>query len=132
MKNKLFLEKTKIVLLATICLLIIISIAFLTGAIKNNSESSIPTIEDVLENGYPKNELGETYGPDLGNNSFESPDLQLAEATNGKLGYVRTTELDDNYTRADVLNSFTRQKTSKTVKVYLEDGKTVIGKFVLT
>ena len=43
----------------------------------------IPSIDSVLLNGYPTNNAGQTYGPNIGTETddgvFPSPDLLLAE-----------------------------------------------------
>ena len=54
----------------------------------------IPTEEWILEHGYPTNDLGETYGPDV-SDDIPSPDLTLAyDWREGVRGYVRQSELD--------------------------------------
>lgn len=55
----------------------------------------IPTFEYILENGYPVNDKGETYGPNMGNMMIiDEPDLILAQGENSIIGYVKKVELD--------------------------------------
>lgn len=88
----------------------------------------IPTVNDVRKNGYPKNELGETYGPAV-KGSTEEPDLLLACNELGQTGYVRQSDFDDGVkTLEDAINHKLRRYT---VNMYLQDGSTVIGTFTV-
>ncbi|GAA4626336.1 hypothetical protein [Cellulomonas oligotrophica] len=107
------------------------------SAMPNGRVTQIPAPE------YQENALGQTYGsaaiaqaPEL------EPDLISAVATNGKVGYVLKTDLDEaNGTTA--AESFTSpadalrwQETEgtkdHTIAVYDVDGTTQIGEFVVT
>ena len=91
---------------------------------------------------YNTNSSGETYGSALIAISPESePDLILAVATNGTVGYLRKTELDIA-TGAVAAESFASpgdalrwQNTvgaqDRTLDVYAKDGITVVGRFVV-
>lgn len=93
---------------------------------------------------YAENTRGETYGSAMRAFSpADEPDLILAQATNGKTGYVRASELDaasgaDIESPKEALTWNTRltltAKTSRAVSipVYLADGRTVIGVFEIT
>ena len=48
----------------------------------------IPTAEYIEKNGYPTNRNGETYGPQI-KDTLDSPDLILAENSDGLKGYVK-------------------------------------------
>ena len=75
----------------------------------------------LVDGDYPKNEKGETYGPDI---LFEivgrMPDLIAATATNGQDGYVRNTDLNGPFSPSE-----TQQNS---IPVYDLSGK-VIGEF---
>lgn len=78
------------------------------------------------------NANGNTYGTEV----FEAnPDLILAQATNGKTGYVRRSELDGaggpeptSPAQAVEVNKYREGKTF-VIPVYESDGTTVIGQF---
>lgn len=87
----------------------------------------VPAVEDVLEFGYPVNENGETYGPDVQDLDIKEPDLLLATGTAGEDGYIRMSEITPNYrTPEEALANNNRQYE---VNLYLQDGKTIIGQF---
>lgn len=81
---------------------------------------------------WPTNARGQTYGSDAyANAQTGEPDLIAAYATNGKEGYVARTDLDGpvptNVSQAIAQNS----APSRTIPVYLSDGITQIGVFVI-
>jgi len=92
---------------------------------------------------YSVNSSGETFGSATEARSpKEEPALIQAEATNGKAGYVRKAELDA-VNGADAMDSFkspedalawqtANQGKEFTIPVYLQDGVTVIGEFLVT
>lgn len=109
-------------------------LCFIPGVMKihggySYSELEIPDRDQVLEEGYPENESGETYGPDIKN--MDEPDLLLAMGQNGTMGYVRQEDvmglLSENPEEALKLNDL----KSRFVPLYLQDGDTVIGKFLI-
>jgi len=76
----------------------------------------------LLNGDYPKNDKGETYGPEILSSIVgHMPDLVSAAATNGQSGYLRNSELEAFY------SSFDGQDNS--LPVYDLDGN-VIGEFV--
>ena len=79
----------------------------------------IPDSQEIIEKGYPKNESGETYGPDLSDYVGSVPDLILAESEEGIKGYLKKTDKD----------SIT--SSSRTLPLYLQDGKTKIAELTL-
>lgn len=84
-----------------------------------NDHLVIPDSQEIIEKGYPKNESGETYGPDLSDYVGTVPDLILAESEEGTKGYLKKTDKD----------SIT--STSRTLPLYLQDGKTKIAELTL-
>lgn len=94
--------------------------------VQSNTTLIIPLKDEISKNGYPKNENGQTYGSDMGNQILESPDLMLAEGENGTLGYIYQPqgaaspgEVEEYY-----------ERRSNSTPLYLHDGKTVIGEFI--
>ncbi|WP_409969893.1 M56 family metallopeptidase [Bengtsoniella intestinalis] len=92
----------------------------------------IPTVEDILANGYPVNENGETYGQAVKDSNLETPDLQLAQNADGVKGYIRESETPGAWVStpeeaADYME--TAQTEPSTINLYLHDGVTVIGQF---
>lgn len=90
----------------------------------------IPSLEEVRENGYPVNEIGQTYGPYLGYGM--EPDLITAHgiSSNGDkiTGYIKRSEDDEPTTLEEAL----AYKPLTSVDLYTQDGKTKIGIFKLT
>lgn len=85
----------------------------------------VPTKEDIMSDGYPTNEKGQTYGPDMGNLMSEEPDLILAEGENDVLGYMLPPKGISSPSELDEYN----KSNKKWTLLYLQDGKTVVGKF---
>lgn len=81
---------------------------------------------------FPKNESGQTYGSELDAlTPADRPDLISATASNGEEGYVFKDDLYPPITggidEALALNS----AKARTISVYKNDGKTVIGSFIV-
>ena len=53
-----------------------------------------PTVEEIKEDGYPVNDAGETYGPDV-KDSEEEPDLILVDAGDGVVGYIKKADINN-------------------------------------
>ena len=112
-----------------------IMLLFLAGCsqqetLKKTEDLVIPPFEYILENGYPVNDKGETYGPDMGNRMIiEEPDLVLAQGENSIIGYAKKVELDapkpKNPEEAVKLNN----APPREVSLYDVDGETIIGTF---
>lgn len=92
----------------------------------------LPTQEYVREHGYPVNESGETYGPNV--DGFEEPDLILARTRDGLRGYLKRTEDPGDWVHnPDEAMRYVEE--TRTIcrnhyrVMYLEDGKTPIGLF---
>ncbi len=105
-------------------------------------ELIIPSATEIIQNGYPVNEKGETYGPAsywIWDENVIQPDLQLAEGENGVTGYIRLSEIDEldghnNVHMPEDAVEYMKRRASEgdiTVNMYLQDGETVIGKFVI-
>ena len=90
----------------------------------------IVTLEEIRKGGYPINEFGETYGPNIPENAeaTDEPDLILVENSNGKYGYIKASDLNQEphtikealaYSNVDV----------RVLNMYSQDGKTIIVRF---
>lgn len=91
-------------------------------------ELFIPSLDWISENGYPINDSGETYGPDV-KDSISEPDLILVRNKEGIDGYVKR---DDMPQGATTLEEAKNWKPSRHVlTMYLQDGKTIVGEFVI-
>lgn len=91
----------------------------------------IPTTECIEQEGYPVNENGETYGPQI-KNTLESPDLILAENAEGVKGYIRAAEIDYTPQTPDEAGAISKSCYEQYYNMYLQDGKTIVGKFWVT
>ena len=80
----------------------------------------IPSREEILKNGYPKNENGQTYGPVLQDLNI-LPDLELAIGENDIQGYIE--QLDGISSPSELANYIPPTSTP----LYLQDGETIIG-----
>lgn len=101
-----------------------------TSHSKSEQKLLVPSIDEVKQQGYPKNEMGETYGPDIKEFDCE-PDLILVQH-GGVYGYIRRYEIDGNIPSSpeDVVKK-TKNRKIREVNIYLHDGKTCIGSFIL-
>lgn len=89
----------------------------------------IPTVDEIRANGYPTNENGETYGPEVWESTDPSPDLILVIADDGQDGYVKKTDMDSGVTTPEEAANY--KPSNRVLNVYLHDGITVIGTFTL-
>jgi len=79
---------------------------------------------------FERNASGLTFGASgLGASPSDDPDLVLIVATNGRTGYAYTRELDGP--RPTTPQEAAKLPRSRTVPVYLSDGQTKIGDFVV-
>lgn len=78
--------------------------------------TSAPTDDDVE---FETNAAGETYGSAGVRGTV--PDLLAAKADDGRLGFVRVSELEL------ALNVATSTKKTREVEVYESDGETIVG-----
>lgn len=114
------ISKKCIIFLSLFASFLIITISS-TAFANRRHDIIVPTISEIEMNGYPVNQNGETYGPDLKNASY-TPDLILAENSSGILGYIKKAELNDQLPQSP-------QNTK--MRMYTEDGDTIIGYFEL-
>ena len=115
--------------------LAIISLLLLAGCsqqetLQKTGDLVIPTFEYILENGYPVNDKGETYGPDMGNMMImDEPDLILAQGENGIIGYAKKVELDGPKPKTPQEAVKLNNPPPREVPLYDVDGETIIGKY---
>ena len=98
----------------------------------------LPTQAYVQEHGYPVNESGETYGPNIGiGGANTTPDLTLAQTRDGFQGYIKESE-DPGAWVHDPEDAMRYKEEVRTLcrnhyrVLYLEDGKTPIGLFPMS
>lgn len=115
--------------------LALISLLLLAGCsqhetLKKTEDLVIPTFEYILENGYPVNDKGETYGPDMGNMMIiDEPDLILAQGENSIIGYVKKVEMDVPKPKTPEEAVKLNNPPPREVTLYDIDGETIIGTF---
>lgn len=93
----------------------------------------VPTDEFVLENGYPVNAAGQTYGAPAYDSDLElgRPDLMLARGIGGAVGYLNLEESGGpTFTDPDEAAEYSRSHP-RTIyyPLYDRDGVTVVGFF---
>ena len=134
----------KIVVPVAIVLLVITAAVAVHQSKRGTYESSaLPGIEDK-DYVYPKNENGQTYGPDWmgAGEGYEdhAPDLIAAQGVNGKQGYVKRIDLDDSdgslVSTPEEATQYMDRKNQRNGKnyyivipVFAEDGVTEIDQF---
>lgn len=115
--------------------LAIISLLLLVGCsqqetLQKTGDLVIPTFEYILENGYPVNDKGETYGPNMGNMmTIDEPDLILAQGENRIIGYAKKVELDGPKPKTPEEAVKLNNPSPREVPLYDVDGETIIGKY---
>ncbi|MEK4297384.1 hypothetical protein BSK63_17345 [Paenibacillus odorifer] len=94
---------------------------------RNNNEA------DSLSPNYLINDQGQTYGHGpYPSGISQEPELIRAVGENGTIGYVKATDLDSEVTspeEAIVYEETTKDLEYKSIPLYKDDGKTVIGKY---
>ena len=121
-RNKILVSIVLILMLLGMCAVVIY------GFNQSDGEKLIvPDIEYVIDNGYPKNERGETYGPNIEGKADQ--DLLLAEGQDGTVGYIRQKEMLD--VADSVQEALMSKPQNKEINLYLQDGSTVIGTFIV-
>jgi hypothetical protein len=80
---------------------------------------------------YRTNADGQTYGTDGGTPSgpLDEPDLVAVQATNGKIGYAYTSQLNGPMPTSPAQAVAESRRPARTIPVYESDGKTQIGEF---
>jgi len=117
--------------------LAVISLLLLAGCslqetLQKTGDLVIPTFEYILENGYPVNDKGETYGSDMGNMMIiDEPDLILAQGENGIIGYAKKVELEGPKPKTPEEAVKLNNTSPREVPLYDVDGETIIGKFFI-
>ncbi|MFD6781124.1 ATP-dependent Lon protease [Streptomyces diastaticus] len=91
----------------------------------------------AAEPAWPRNAKGETYGSGLDARTPDGgPDLIEAYTTDGKAGFVRRAELEDEPAPASPREAIALQSKrageDRRIAVYDRDGTTAIGTFVIT
>ena len=113
-----------------VLIILLMSFYFYKTRGEQNSKLLVPTREEILKEGYPTNQAGETYGPAIEN--MFPPDLMLATGEDNVRGYIKLSEsagkVAESPEEAVELNRSTK---AYTIPLYLQDGETIIGKFVL-
>lgn len=106
----------------------------------NNSEIEmdaldlvIPTTESILKDGYPTNDNGLTYGPNMGDMTIilGEPDLLLAKGENGTIGYAKKVDLDGPQPKTPEEAVELNDTYPREIPLYDVDGETIIGKFII-
>lgn len=82
---------------------------------------------------YSINKYGETYGSAMYAQILnEEPDLILAVGTNGETGYVRSSDLNPEFTSPETAAEYTESlPQTYTIPLYKSDGKTIIGSYLV-
>ena len=94
---------------------------------------AIPYKKQSLENKgpYPVNKNGQTYGGKI-DGVEEEPDLIAAYGVDGKLGYIKATDVTIDFkTPEEALEWQNSLKGSREIPVYDKEGEKVISKFIL-
>lgn len=91
------------------------------------SVSELPvSVESVRENGYPINDDGKSYGPDVKESNIQ-PDLILVCNEDGKEGYIKKEDL--NRGAVSLEQAQNGGFNNYQIPMYLSDGKSVVGYF---
>ncbi|WP_394192047.1 metal ABC transporter substrate-binding protein [Paenisporosarcina quisquiliarum] len=99
---------------------------------KNASVVVIPTRESILKDGYPTNENGQTYGPNIRDLMLVEPDLISAIGIDGTIGYVKKDDLDGPMPKTpEEAVRLTKEAKPREIPLYDVDGETIIGKFIV-
>ncbi|MFJ7185065.1 metal ABC transporter substrate-binding protein [Lysinibacillus xylanilyticus] len=103
----------------------------LTKAEDNASDLVIPTKESVSKDGYPTNENGQTYGPDMGELMLDEPDLISAIGIDGTVGYVKKEDLNGPQPKTPEEAVKLNEAKPREIPMYDVDGENIIGKFIV-
>lgn len=130
MKKREFFKYKKIFLISIAFIFMLLGISGILIYGFNKPEEGkliVPDIQYIRENGYPKNEMGETFGPNI--EGKKEPDLLLAEGQDGTVGYIRQKEMLD--IAENLQEALMSKPQDKEINLYLQDGSTVIGTFIV-
>ena len=91
------------------------------------SVSELPvSVESVRENGYPINDDGKSYGPDVKESNIQ-PDLILVCNEDGKEGYIKKEDLNRGAVSLEQAQNGGFHNYQ--IPMYLSDGKSIVGYF---
>lgn len=91
------------------------------------SASELPvSVESVRENGYPINDDGKSYGPDVKESNIQ-PDLILVCNEDGKEGYIKKGDLNRGAVSLEQTQNGGFHNYQ--IPMYLSDGKSIVGYF---
>jgi hypothetical protein len=100
--------------------------------IKQEVLLEIPSKEEIIMNGYPINENGQTYGPDVKDLNLDPPNLILAKGENGVTGYIYNDLGNLGVGSPEEAVEYNKiNSDSYSIPLYLQDGDTIIGVFKL-
>lgn len=120
--------------------IIFLGVIVLTGSLICLSDSSIATFyeqellvvneKEAQTDGYPLNDYGESFGPDMKDNISDEPDLIFALNELGQEGYLKKSDFsnDGEITLEDARNS---NPQTYSIPMYKDDGRTMIGWFTI-
>jgi len=126
------IKKSLLAILTIMAVVVIVS-----GSVYIASANSVQNEDGEKRNdtSYPENQAGQTYGKfgDYGN-ELVGPDLVVAVATNGAIGYVLESDLQgpEHKTPEEALQWQSQQKMDRSIPVYEKDGTTIIGEFIMS
>ena len=95
------------------------------------TENELTNSEVYPDTVYPVNEFGQTYGPDIKENTDPEKEPDLIQVCNedGQVGYIYASHIKGGAQSLEEAISW--EPRTYTVPMYLEDGKTVIGEFTI-
>lgn len=108
-------------------------------ASSNNNNNNVHETLDSLRGYFLKNDDGQTYGThiDHGNGEFEEPDLIAVVGEDNVEGYVKKSDLYNDLetpSTPEEAIEYTKKKEEqgpRFIPVYTNDGKTIIGKYMV-
>lgn len=90
----------------------------------------VPVSADTQSTSVRRNAFGETYGKLLDPQNI--PDLIAAVATNGKSGYIKRSDFEEDVAEnPEEAVQMMKNSSSRKIPVYESDGVTVIGEFII-
>lgn len=98
----------------------------------SDSSRPVPAAGEKPAPTYPKNDRGQTFGSDIdAPNPAQGPDLVRVYATNGKVGYVYSEQLNGpSFSSPQAASAWSAgARVASTIPVYESDGVTQIGDF---
>lgn len=131
-----FIDTTRTAVFFLLTCTICLSAYFLSKVYANSiskpayAELIIPTADEVMKQGYPVNENGESYGGVVrgAENLYSDLDLVLVENGDGIRGYVRASDMD-SFIPTTPEEAAAYQPKESVLTMYLQDGCTKIGTF---